>query len=121
VSKDVRVRVPPLALASEQALLSTNRTSGTGWTVCRSVSWYFWVELEPGPDGQRRQKSRCGFKTRREAERAFAELRDAVRLGTYGEPSSEPKTAKGRRSLALDPATIRALTDIERLSARNAS
>ena len=35
----------------------------------RGSSWYFWVELEPGPDGKRRQKSRGGFKTRREAER----------------------------------------------------
>jgi integrase len=53
----------------------------------RGASWYFWVELEPGPDGKRRQKSRGGFKTRKEAERAFAFLRDEVRRGTYVEPS----------------------------------
>ena len=53
----------------------------------RGASWYFWVELEPGPDGKRRQKSRGGFKTRKEAERAFAALRDEIRLGSYVEPS----------------------------------
>ena len=53
----------------------------------RGASWYFWVELERGPDGQRRQKSRGGFKTRKDAERAFAELRDEVRRGAYVEPS----------------------------------
>jgi hypothetical protein len=29
----------------------------------RGASWYFWVELDPGPDGRRRQLSRGGFKT----------------------------------------------------------
>ena len=53
----------------------------------RGASWYYWVELERGPDGQRRQKSRGGFKTRKDAERAFAELRDEVRRGAYIEPS----------------------------------
>jgi len=33
----------------------------------RGVSWYFWLELEPGPDGARKQKSQGGFKTRKEA------------------------------------------------------
>ena len=51
------------------------------------AAWYFWVELEPGPDGKRRQKSRGGYKTRKEAERAFALFRDEVRRGTYVEPS----------------------------------
>jgi integrase len=53
----------------------------------RGASWYFWVELEPGPDGKRQQKSQGGFKTRRDAERAFAELRDEVRRGVYTTPS----------------------------------
>src|SRR3989442_902758 len=53
----------------------------------RGASWYFWVELEPGPDGRRRQKSRGGFETRKGAERAFAELRDEVRRGVYTEAS----------------------------------
>jgi integrase len=53
----------------------------------RGASWYYWVELERGPGGERRQKSRGGFKTRKEAERAFGELRDEVRRGAYVEPS----------------------------------
>lgn len=53
----------------------------------RGASWYFWIELEPGPDGMRKQKTRGGFKTRRDAEHAFAEFRDEVRRGTFVEPS----------------------------------
>ena len=53
----------------------------------RGVSWYFWLELEPGPDGARKQKSQGGFKARKEAERAFAVMRDEIRRGTYVEPS----------------------------------
>src|SRR4051812_40301702 len=49
----------------------------------RGESWYFWAELEPDADGKRRQKSKGGFKTRREAERAFAEFRNQVRSGLY--------------------------------------
>lgn len=51
----------------------------------RGDTSYFWVELECGPDGHRRQKSAGGFRTRKEAERAFAALRDEVRSGRYGE------------------------------------
>lgn len=53
----------------------------------RGASWYFWIELEPGPNGARKQKSRGGFRTRKEAERAFAEVRDEVRRGMFVEPS----------------------------------
>jgi hypothetical protein len=53
----------------------------------RGASWYYWVELERGPDGQRQQKFRGGFKTRKDAEHAFAELRDEVRRGAYVERS----------------------------------
>ncbi|MGQ0826745.1 MAG: tyrosine-type recombinase/integrase [Actinomycetota bacterium] len=53
----------------------------------RGASWYFWIELEPGPDGARNQKSLGGFKTRKEAERAFADMRNDLRRGAYVEPS----------------------------------
>jgi hypothetical protein len=53
----------------------------------RGERWYYWAELDPGPDGKRRQVSRGGFRTRREAEHAFAELRDEVRRGKYVSPS----------------------------------
>jgi integrase len=49
----------------------------------RGSSWYYWAELGVGPDGRRQQKSAGGFKTRREAEEAFARLRDSVRTGGY--------------------------------------
>ena len=53
----------------------------------RGASWYFWIELDAGPNGARKQKSVGGFKTRKEAERAYAETRDEVRRGTYIEPA----------------------------------
>jgi integrase len=53
----------------------------------RGASWYFWIELDVGPDGARKQKSVGGFKTRKEAERAYADMRDEVRRGVYIEPS----------------------------------
>src|SRR5829696_7723981 len=59
----------------------------------RGDTWYFWAELDRGPSGRRRQKSAGGFRTRKEAERAFAALRDEVRSGSYVEPS---KTTLGQ-------------------------
>jgi integrase len=53
----------------------------------RGDRWYFWVEVERGPDGKRRQLSRGGFRTRKEAEQAYAEIRDQVRLGTHVTPT----------------------------------
>jgi integrase len=53
----------------------------------RGEKWYFWAELEPGADGRRRQVSKGGFRTRKEAEKGFAEFRDQVRRGEYVAPS----------------------------------
>lgn len=53
----------------------------------RGDRWYFWVELPPGPDGSRRQKSMGGFATRRQAEEAYAALRDRLRTKGYLEPT----------------------------------
>jgi len=53
----------------------------------RGDRWYFWVELERDLDGKRRQLSKGGFRTRKEAEKAFAELRDEVRQGQFVAPS----------------------------------
>jgi hypothetical protein len=36
----------------------------------RGTRWYFWIELDPGPNGERRQRSVGGLRTRREAEDA---------------------------------------------------
>ena len=59
----------------------------------RGARWYFWVELERGPDGKRRQKSVGGFPTRRAAEDALEELRGEVRRGEYVERSPVTLTA----------------------------
>lgn len=53
----------------------------------RGTRWYFWIALEPGPDGIRRQRSLGGFRTRREAELAYNEIWNEVHQGTYVEPS----------------------------------
>jgi hypothetical protein len=46
----------------------------------RGASWYFWIELDVGPDGARKQKSVGGFKTRKEAEHAYSlALRNVAR------------------------------------------
>lgn len=55
----------------------------------RGKSWYVWFDLGPGPDGKRRQKSVGGFATKREAEAAFAELRDQHRRRSGGVPTSK--------------------------------
>lgn len=47
----------------------------------RGDRWYFWVELERDGTGSRRQLSRGGFRTKKEAEKAFAAIRDQTRLG----------------------------------------
>jgi integrase len=49
----------------------------------RGSTWYYWADLGVGPDGRRLQKSQGGFRTRRDAERAFGTLRDSVRTGSY--------------------------------------
>ena len=45
------------------------------------------AELDPGPDGKRRQLSRGGFKTQGEAEASFAAYRDEVRKGGHVDTS----------------------------------
>ena len=58
-----------------------------GHSKKRGEKWYFWAELDPGPDGKRRQVSRGGFRTRREAEAGFAVYRDEVRRGGHVDTS----------------------------------
>lgn len=45
--------------------------------------WGFVVDLPPGPDGQRRQARRSGFRKKQEAQEALDTLRSEVREGTY--------------------------------------
>jgi integrase len=53
----------------------------------RGDRWYFWVELDRDADGKRHQLSRGGFRTRKEAEKAFAEARDEIRRGDFVKPT----------------------------------
>ena len=49
----------------------------------RGDSWFFRIDLPPGPDGKRRQRRASGFATEREARRALAQAKvdiDAGRL-----------------------------------------
>ena len=55
----------------------------------RGDKWYFWAELGTDGDGKRQRVSRGGFRTRREAEAAFAAMRDDLRKGAF---VSETKT-----------------------------
>lgn len=55
----------------------------------RGKRWYVWFDLGPGPDGRRRQKSMGGFATKREAQAAFAELRDQHSRRNGGVPTSK--------------------------------
>jgi integrase len=55
-------------------------------------TWYFVVDLPPGPDNRRRQKKVRGFATKKAAQTAMAEVTTRVSRGIWAEP--------GRRRLA---------------------
>src|SRR5215210_3764548 len=52
-------------------------------------TWWFVVDLPPGPDGRRRQAKRRGFKTKAEAQAALDELRVAGRQCAYVPPARQ--------------------------------
>jgi hypothetical protein len=55
-----------------------------GSVVKRGASYSVVVELDRDPDtGKRRQRWHSGYRTKRDAERALAELIDALRRGAY--------------------------------------
>ena len=51
--------------------------------------WRIRYELPPGPQGERRQRSKRGFARQRDAERALREALGAVEAGTYVEPVND--------------------------------
>lgn len=55
----------------------------------RTGKWEFVVDLGSGPDGQRRQARRRGFKTRKEAQEALDALRVSVAKQTYVAPKKQ--------------------------------
>ena len=50
-------------------------------------SWYYVHELRPTANGRRRQTSKGGFTTEREARRALTEALDKVNRASYVEPT----------------------------------
>jgi integrase len=46
-------------------------------------TWYYVADLDPGPDGKRRQEKRGGYRNRDEAEDALASVLKGVAEGTY--------------------------------------
>ncbi len=75
-------------------------------------TWWFVVDLTPGPDGQRRQAKRRGFTTKRAAQEAIDRLRvdsregthvaiDRMTVGEYLEAWGETLAVAGRK-----PATV---------------
>jgi hypothetical protein len=49
-------------------------------------TWYFVVDLPPGPGGLRRQKKQRGFPTKKAAQTALADLTSRMARGTWAEP-----------------------------------
>jgi integrase len=60
-----------------------------GYFRKRGKLWSFTVDIGRKPDGTRNQKTKSGFKTRKEAEQACAELIAQITKGTYVEPSKK--------------------------------
>lgn len=78
----------------------------------RTGTWAFVCDLGIGPNGNRRQARRRGFKTRREAQEALDKLRVSARDGTFVEPTKLTLAAwlerwcDGLATLGRSPGTI---------------
>ena len=59
----------------------------------RGETWSFVVDLPPAPNGRRRQRKKGGFRTRKVAEAALAELLTDVQKGTVVEPNRQTLAA----------------------------
>lgn len=60
-----------------------------GYFRKRGKLWSFTVDIGRKPDGTRQQKTKSGFKTKKEAEQACAELIAQLTKGEYLEPSKK--------------------------------
>lgn len=58
-----------------------------GYFRKRGKTWSFTVDLGKDENGKRKQKTKSGFKTKKEAEAVCAELISQLNKGTYTEPS----------------------------------
>jgi len=54
----------------------------------RGSTWSYVVDVGRGSDGERKQRKKGGFATRRDAQRALRELLNTVDDGSYADPSS---------------------------------
>lgn len=59
------------------------------YTTSAGDRWRIRYELPPGPDYQRRQRSKRGFTRQRDAERALREILGSVEDGTYVPPTKD--------------------------------
>jgi integrase len=67
--------------------------------------WGFVVDADPGPDGERRQVRRKGFRTKREAQEALDKVRGQARTASYVPPAKMTVKAYLTGWLAGLPAT----------------
>lgn len=59
-----------------------------GYFQKRGKTWYYKVDIGKDEQGKRIQKTKGGFKTKKEAEKACNELLSQVNKGEYFEPSN---------------------------------
>lgn len=77
------------------------------------ASWYFAVDVGKNPQtGRRKLKTKGGFRTRKDAERALATVINEVNRGTYAEPTKQTvaeflrEWLAGGRARGLRPSTL---------------
>jgi hypothetical protein len=59
-----------------------------GHAYKRGTSWTVVYDEQPDDDGKRRQRSKGGFATRKEAERFLTDTLARIDTGSYAQPSS---------------------------------
>ena len=69
--------------SANERLTKRRRSSGGHVRQRPGGKWAYWMEAPPGPDGRRRQVSKGGFATKRDAQRALTEAQATVAAGNY--------------------------------------
>lgn len=81
-----------------------------GHVTQRGTSWYYWVETGRDAAGKRKQLSRGGFATKREAERALSAVVSTIDAGSYVGPTKETITSFFRDWLPSAKSRMRSST-----------
>ena len=81
-----------------------------GHTYQRGRTWSYVVDTDPGPDGRRRQTTKGGFPSEREARRALNKVLVALAENSFTEPSRETLRAFIERWLPSVKARVRPST-----------